>query len=66
MDERERLLLLKGICREIIKQNLHEWMQMIDAGLDKTPECDALWHETCRYLDVIVSCDRQLEKLSEQ
>lgn len=66
MDERERLLLLKGICREIVKANLHEWTQMIDAGLYKTPECDQLWHETCRYLRVIVSCDRQLKKLSEQ
>ena len=44
LDERERLLLLKEICREIIKANLHEWTQMIDAGLDQTVECDRLWH----------------------
>lgn len=66
MDERERLLLLKGICREIIKANLHEWTQMIDAGLDHTIECDMLWHETCRYMDIIVSCDNALKKLSER
>ena len=66
MDKRKRLLLLKEICRKIIKANLQEWTQMIDAGLYKTPECDQLWHETCRYLRVIVSCDRQLKKLSEQ
>lgn len=66
LDGCERLLLLKGICQEIIKSNLHEWTQMIDAGLDQTVECDRLWHETCRYLDVIVSCDNALKKLSEQ
>lgn len=66
LDERERLLLFKEICREIIKANLHEWTQMIDADLYKTPECDQLWHETCRYLRVIVSCDKKLKKLSEQ
>lgn len=66
LDERERLLLLKEICREIIKANLHEWTQMIDAGLDQTVECDRLWHETCRYMDIIVSCDNALKKLYER
>lgn len=66
LDERERLLLLKEICREIIKANLHEWTQMIDAGLDQTVECDRLWHETYRYMDIIVSCDNALKKLYER
>lgn len=66
LDERERLLLLKGICREIIKKNLHVWTQMIDAGLYKTPECDALWHETFQYMDIVNYCEDQIKKLSEQ
>ena len=66
LDKREQLLLLKGIYQEIINDNLERWTQMIDAGKYKTPECDRLWHETCRYLDVIVACDNALKKLSEQ
>ena len=66
LDDREKLILIRGIYREIMYNNLHEWTQMIDAGLYKTPECDRLWHETYRYMDILDYCDHELKKLSEQ
>lgn len=59
-NDREQLLLIKGICQEIIRENLNKWTQMIDAGLYKTPECDRLWHETFRYMDLLDFCDHKL------
>lgn len=59
-NDREQLLLIKGICQEIIRENLNKWTQMIDAGLYKTPECDRLWHETFRYMDLLDFCDQKL------
>ena len=60
LDDKEQLLLIKGICQEIIRDNLDEWVQMINAGKYKTPECDRLWHETFRYMDLLDFCDQKL------
>lgn len=66
LNNREKLILIRGIYQEIMYENLNEWTQMIDAGLYKTPECDALWHETFQYMDIVTYCEDQINKLSEQ
>ena len=66
LDEKEQLILIRGIYREFVEMNFMKWTRMIDRGKYGTPKCDQLWHETCRYMDIVEFCDNELKKFSEQ
>lgn len=65
LDEKEQLILIRGIYREFVQMNLKKWTRMIERGKYGTPKCDKLWHETFRYMDIVTYCESELKKLSD-
>ena len=66
LNEKEQLMLLRGIYREITRDCFKEWLNMIKFGKGKTSECDAKWHETCQYMHIVEYCEHELEKLNNR
>lgn len=61
LDDREKLMLVRGLCYDMIEESLNEWMKSIDDE-DKDSEKDEIWRQISNYDRIRRYCDEKLSK----
>lgn len=66
LSERELLLLVAGVSRDLTLDCFNEWADMIKNGQENTPEEKKKWYEIKKYYDLMCSAEKDLDELGKK